>query len=58
MNSVIIFKKLRLFPAQKNLIVNAPVAFTALLTGTPFDAQVVPEKSGGYDCIAVLELIN
>jgi len=53
MNSEAIFKKLRLSPNQKILIVNAPVEFTALLTEIPYDNQPKPESEGNYDFVAV-----
>ncbi len=53
MNPEIIFKKLRVSPPQNKLILNAPAAFVELLTGMPFDAQIMPEKTGTYDFIMV-----
>lgn len=53
MNSENIFKKLRLFPEQKKLIVNAPAKFLTLLADMKFDTQVVSEKAGSYEFIVV-----
>ncbi|RDC66471.1 hypothetical protein [Adhaeribacter pallidiroseus] len=53
MNPDLIFKKLRLFPHQQKLIVNAPAAFSALLANMPHDTQITPEIMGSYDFIAV-----
>jgi hypothetical protein len=52
MNPELIFKKLRLFPQQQKLIVNAPAEFLALLSDMPYDTQAVPEKMGTYNFIA------
>lgn len=53
MNPDIIFKKLRLFPQQQKLIVNAPSEFITLLADMSHDPQIVPEKLGAYDFIVV-----
>ena len=52
MNPDLIFKKLRLFPPQHKLIVNAPPEFITLLADMPHDTQIIPEKRGSYDFIA------
>ncbi|WP_146153554.1 hypothetical protein [Adhaeribacter arboris] len=53
MNSEAIFKKLRLSPNQKILVINAPAEFSDLLTEFAYDAQFNPKNKGLYDFIAV-----
>ncbi|QMU27729.1 hypothetical protein [Adhaeribacter radiodurans] len=53
MNSEAIFKKLRLSPNQKILILNAPDEFAELLTEIHHDQQFSPEDKGTYDFVAV-----
>jgi hypothetical protein len=48
-----IFKKLRLDPDKKLLIVNAPIEYAAILKGITFDGQALKQKAGKYDFVQI-----